>query len=112
MPDIMGDIGVGSMEVGGAGGVGVDGLVLARVTSGLPRTREVACPRASYAASRGNGRASSSRDSNVLVDAMKGLLLARWAWASAWARADVPGRPWLSLIFIGVAALAPPCSLL
>ena len=43
---VMGNAGVGRMGVGGVGDVGVDGLVLARVASGLPWTREVACPRA------------------------------------------------------------------
>ena len=68
----MGDMGVGSMRAGGVGGVGVDGRLFARVTSGLPWTWEVTVPRASGVAFRSNGHPSLSRDSgHVPVDAGK-----------------------------------------
>ena len=94
MPDIIGNIGVGIMGMGGTGGVGVDSLVLARVTSGLLWTREVACPQAFGAAFRGDKEA---------------LLSARWALVSVLAHADVPGRPRSPLLWL---PLPPPRSLI
>ena len=68
---------MGSMGVGGVGGVDVDGLLCGQATSGLPWAREVAFPWASGAAFYGNGHPSSSRDlGHVLVDAGK---VACWA---------------------------------
>ena len=46
--NLMGNVGGGNMGADDAGGVGMDGLVLAWVTSGLPWTREVAVSRASW----------------------------------------------------------------
>ena len=64
----MGDTGAGSPGAGIVGIVGVYGLVLVLVMSGLSWTQEVACPQASGTAFCGNDSAFLSRDSgHVLV---------------------------------------------
>ena len=92
--DGMVNLGTGSMGVGGVSGMGVDGLVCARVMFGLPWAREVAFPRAFGTAFWGDDHTSLSRDSgHALVDAVKGLVVACWAWVSALTLVGIPGRP-------------------